>query len=124
MKIATLLLVTAIACSSYAVGVNQRVEVEPRLRPDRFVKQLLGEPAVPKARQSATVLYAQRYAEGYLDGVIDSTRGSRWCAPARMSADEFDDRIVAGLKQHSSSSRHDTAADALIEQLSQKYPCR
>jgi hypothetical protein len=120
---ASAFLLVAVAITSYAAGLNQRVPVAPRLSGDDLVARLLGDPNVSKSKQDAARLFKQRYAEGYLDGVVDATQGRSWCSPARLKSHEVDDRVFAELKKRAHGSMPGNAAGYVLEQFDLKFPC-
>ena len=111
-----------VAVTSYAAGVQSTRPA--RLSGDQLVVQLLGDTKVPTAQQDAKTLFAQRYAEGYLDGVVDATQGRTWCAPPRFKTHELDDRVFAALKKRPRGSMPGAAADQLVEQYQITFPCQ
>lgn len=116
------LLLLAVGAGAYAAGARQRGVFPPRLSGAQLVVQLLGEPDIAKASQSPTVLYAQRYAEGYVAGVVDATEGRNWCAPA-MKPGEIDDRVWAEVQRRPRASLPANAGTMLVELYAAKFPC-
>lgn len=117
---AVLLLV--VAASAYAAGAKTRAIFPPRLSGDQLIADLLGNADLPKSEQSPKILYAQRFAEGYVAGVVDATEGSVWCAPA-MKRHEVDDRVWTELYKRPRGSLPGNAGALRLEQYVAKFPC-
>lgn len=98
----------------------------PRLTGDQFVVWLIGDlkqSGVTKQNQSADASLRQRYAEGYIGGVIDATQGSRWCATRRIKPDELDARGAHALLDQTAHSMPGNAAMLLLQQFIANFPC-
>lgn len=100
---------------------------KPYLSGDQFVTWLIGDlrtPGVSKWDQSPEVSNKQRYAEGYVGGVVDATQGSSWCATRRIKPDELDERGWRDLIDRPRGSMPGSAATLLLEQFTVQYPCK
>jgi hypothetical protein len=85
---------------------------QPRMTGDRFRSWLLGD-----------VLERERYAAGYVGGVVDATQGISWCAPGRIKPHELEERGWANLVDRPRGSMPGNAAVLLYRQFVSKYPC-
>jgi hypothetical protein len=99
----------------------------PHLTGDEFINQLMGgieKSGVAKSKTSDHATDKQRYAEGYLAGVIDATQGSSWCAPSRLKPMEVASRMLTELdKRKALGPIHDNAAPVLLELYNATFPC-
>lgn len=107
--------------------VNGDCAFTPHLTGDEFINQLIGElekSGVAKSKKSAHATNKQRYAEGYLAGVIDATQGRSWCAPSRLKPMEVESRMLTELdKRKALGPIPDNAAPLLLELYNAKFPC-
>lgn len=106
---------------------NGTCTFNPHLTADEFAKQLIGEldqPGITKLEQSRDATNKQRYAEGYLAGVVDATQGHSWCAPSRMKPMEVDDRMLTELdKRKAKGGMPGNAATILLALYQARFPC-
>jgi hypothetical protein len=84
----------------------------PRLTGNQFISWLSGD-----------VIERERFAAGYIGGVIDATQGIRWCAPLRIKPHELEERGWANLADRPPGSMPGNAAVLLHQQFIAKYPC-
>lgn len=99
---------------------------KPQLTGDEFVIRLIGDlrkPGVNKWNQDPETGNKQRYAEGYVGGVVDATQGNSWCATRRIKPHELDERGWGELVDRPHGSMPGNAATLLLEQFIKKYPC-
>lgn len=122
MKPLIAILFCAVALAAYAAGAARK-PVPPRLTGAELAVQLLGESDIPRSKQTPSVIYKQRYAEGYVDGVVDATEGRLWCAPPQYHGREIDDLAYTALRQRRPAALPPNAAHFLIEQYSAAFPC-
>lgn len=98
--------------------------VKPRLSGDEFTAWLVGSRRKPGTEKSQPELLArERYADGYVGGVVDATQGTAWCAPRRIKPSELDAVGYWGLLDRPPGSMPGNAATLLREQFIAKYPC-
>jgi hypothetical protein len=86
--------------------------VTPRLTGNRFISWLLGDTSE-----------RERFAAGYIGGVVDATQGIHWCAPTRIKPHELEERGWANLADRPPDSMRGNAAVLLHQQFIAKYPC-
>lgn len=100
---------------------------KPRLTGDEFALWLVGNRRnsdTEKLSPSPAAIKRERYADGYVGGVVDATQGTDWCAPPRIKPDELDAVGFWGLLDRPRGSMPGNAAKLLHEQFIAKYPCR
>lgn len=103
--------------------INGRCTFQPYLTGDEFLRQLTGTHWTESKMNDQTI-DKQRYAEGYLAGVIDSTQGGSWCAPRRLKPMEVESRVLTEMdKRKAVSSIRVNAASLLLELFNAKFPC-
>lgn len=99
----------------------------PRLTGDVFIAQLVGEAARPGKSnwdQSPETTNKQRYAEGYIAGVIDATQGRSWCAPRRLKPMAVQSGVLTELDKAKARGRlPSNAAQFLLVLFNAKFPC-
>lgn len=99
----------------------------PHLTGDEFIRQLtgqIGDSSTPSSGQNSDATNKQRYAEGYLAGVIDSTQGVSWCAPRKLKPMEVESRMLTELdKRMAADPLPDNAAQLLLTLFNEKFPC-
>jgi hypothetical protein len=89
----------------------------------QLVTDLRGTPGVPKADQQPSVLYKQRYAQGYLAGVMDATEGVMWCRPAAIKPGELEELVWSALQERKETTSDAGAAKEVISVLRFRFPC-
>lgn len=119
MRQALLCAVAVLACGAAA---SQHTGFPWHLSGNDFVTQVSGQQGTTKWEQNAEAVYKQRYAEGYLAGVVDATQGRLWCAPPRMKPAEVDDRVWSEMRKRA-GSMPGNAADQLIQLYAARFPC-
>lgn len=98
-----------------------------RLTGDEFTLWVIGnhrKSGAEKLNPSAEVMERERFAEGYVGGVVDATQGTDWCAPARIKPDELDAVGYWSLLDQPAGTMPGNAATFLHQQFIAKYPCR
>ena len=96
----------------------------PHLTGEEFIRQLTENSSMPSSGQSSDATNKQRYAEGYLAGVIDSTQGVSWCAPQKLKPMEVESRMLTELdKRMATGPLPDNAAPLLLTLFNEKFPC-
>ena len=95
----------------------------PRVQVTDYVMAQQLDAEVPRSMRSPASLYRERFAEGYLAGVVDATQGRLWCAPAGIAPTEVDDRVWTALRKRR-LSLGGSAAQHLIEEYAAKFPCK
>lgn len=83
----------------------------PRLLPADLVRDYNAQ-AAPRE---------QGYAAGYLDGVVESTRGGRWCATADEQGLVLS--VVANINNRNWPAAT-SAAQSMLQQLDKQSPCK
>jgi len=117
MKGGVVILWLAVAGLSYAAGAAHTLQFPPHLSDAQFLKQWRGTGNV----QSQLVIEQQRYAQGYLDGVVDLTQGKGWCSPGDMEPGERDDRVTTALSKRPAGAN---AAQSLLAHYRATFPCQ
>ncbi len=106
---------------------NGNCVVTPHLTGDEFIRLLtgrIGKSPATSSDQSADATNKQRYAEGYLAGVIDSTQGNSWCAPQKLKPMEVESRMLTELdKRIARGPIAQNAAPLLLALFNEKFPC-
>ena len=122
------------ACLPATAAPLAKHRLPPHLTADEFVSQYRGQPGTPGWEVD------QRYAQGYLAGVVDVSQGrvwwldvaegrSTWCVPRGADPAKADEQVVAGLAQllpklakrpHGSLPAY--AGPALLKQYAAKFP--
>lgn len=100
---------------------------KPRLTGDEFVVWLVGNRRkldTEKMQNSGELLKRERFADGYVGGVVDATQGTDWCASRRIKPAELDAVGYWSLLDRPAGSMPGNAAVLLHEQFIAKYPCR
>lgn len=96
----------------------------PYLTGEEFIRQLTGSSSVPSSGHGSDATNKQRYAEGYLAGVIDSTQGVSWCAPQKLKPMEVESRMLTELdKRMARGPLTVNAAPLLLTLFNEKFPC-
>lgn len=103
--------------------VNGSCTFTPYLTGDAFLRQLNATSGAESTIKDQTI-DKQRYAEGYLAGVIDATQGGSWCAPRRLKPMEVESRVLTEIDKHAAVySIRGNAASLLLELFNAKFPC-
>ena len=95
---------------------------EPRLTGQQLLERW--KPGVSSFELGASELLDRNFADGYVAGVVDATRGVLWCAPDSLKAVEVDGDVMWSLKALSKDERKGAAAERLIKLLSRRFPCK
>lgn len=94
---------------------------------EEFARRLtggVGNSSMPSSDQSSDATNQQRYAEGYLAGVIDSTQGVSWCAPRKLKPMEVESRMLTELdRRMARGPLSENAAPLLLTLFNEKFPC-
>jgi hypothetical protein len=101
--------------------------VTPRMSGNELAAWVIGnhrKAGAEKFNPSPEVVERERFADGYLGGVVDAPQGTGWCAPLRIKPDELEAVGYWGLLDRPAGSMPGNAAILLQQQFIAKYPCR
>lgn len=98
-----------------------------RLTGDQFLSLITTQKLAPNGDLTPRIEHQnnqQRYAEGYLAGVIDATQGSSWCAPNRLKPLEVESSVLTEMdKRKTLGPLPENAALLLLTMYKAKFPC-
>lgn len=75
------------------------------------------------SHQTASSVYDQMLALGYVMGVADALAGVRICSPENATAGQKDDVVKKYLREHP-ALRHHTADSLVVRALERVWPCQ
>jgi hypothetical protein len=113
-----------LVCMSAIVftAASSAASAEPRLTGQQLLERW--KPGVSSFELGANELLDRNFADGYVAGVVDATRGLLWCAPTSLKGVEVDGDVMWSLKALTKDERKGAAAERLISLLSQRFPCK
>jgi hypothetical protein len=130
MNVRAAILVLAVAvCSGAATAPKRRDIFPPYLTVEEFVVQYRGNADARKLGHNVGRSTDQRYARGYLDGVVDLSRGRSWCVPRGVELNEADEQVVSelakmvpGLAKQALGAFPSYAGRVLLDQYIANFP--
>lgn len=115
----------AAAMAALLCGFNAKAaSVVPRLTAQELIERYVGDPNSPILSQDAQVQMNRRQAEGYLDGVADSTQGRAWCDAGTIKRGEINSMIVGALRKLPKEQLQAPAAGLVERSLRRLFPCK
>lgn len=114
-RILPLLLAASIPISLYAYSA---APYHPRLTGEQLVRNMMADPA-----EGYNAVHRER-AMGYIEGVMDSFVGTRWCPPAgRALPHELNYILIEEVTPLNNAQQKSDAAQVLVAALAKRYPC-
>jgi len=107
------------SCTSAVGGTSV-----PRMTAIELVQAFMGPPDVPVLMQDAQAHMNRRAAEGYLNGVADSTQGTLWCDKQQVKSGEINAFVVAELRKLPEDQLKVSAARLVAPILKRRFPCK
>jgi hypothetical protein len=115
-----LLLAASIPISLYApkAGAHGRpANYRPHVTGEQLVRDMRGEPGV--GRNSLN----RERAMGYIDGVMDTAAGRRWCPAGKAVPHEMNYLVTEALERLSPAQLKGDASALVLAVLAKEYPC-
>lgn len=103
----------------------QRAAAEPqrpypvKMTGDQLVRDMLADPNDDKFNS-----VRRERAMGYIDGVLDSTIGMRWCPAGQPVPHELNYVVAEDIARMPAAKLKSSAAALVIATLARHYPCK
>lgn len=107
----------------FTFSFAQPARIAPRMSGQALVSQFSGPSNAGNLPWDERDFARHQLAQGYLDGVNDTTEGSLWCYNGRWESEERDMDVIGALKKLPPEILKGNAALLVVNFLRDKYPC-